>query len=408
MSPRTAPNAPGRLGEPVDLMELRTYLIELDGWLDARRGELEALDEAVRTSEHAEALTPDIALGLQLWQAIQNRYRRLLQVWDRGRVGRKEREQLASLVWGRLDEGAWGGSTGSGLSLPEACRMSDALTGQLRSRLQLDPAGTEAVGRLRDLRASMERLRDQVALEPPETQGRARAQLGALEERLESMSEKAGRGGDIGGLLGPLEADAATFERDLIVGGVLRRQGGAAPQPPAAAPQGGGQQAQQPPAPAQPSIEQRREHAGRLRADLISRGQQLDEFVARVVAQVPNPPKYAVPDVSALGPVPSQASEIDGYLARLERVGKAMEQIDRAYSEALRTSEVLGNELIMLRSEIANQKVADPLLDQLMVIADQMAAMKPRPDQALDVLMDACLHYTNWLAGSATDDGGTR
>ena len=117
MSPTTAPAAPGRLGEPVDVTQLRAYLIALDGWLDARRAELAALDEAVRASEHPDDLTPDVALGLQLWQAIQTRYRRLLQVWDRGRVGVREREQLASLVWGRLDDEAWGGQAASGLQL---------------------------------------------------------------------------------------------------------------------------------------------------------------------------------------------------------------------------------------------------------------------------------------------------
>ena len=109
------------------------------------------------------------------------------------------------------------GTAASGLSLPEACRMSDALCGQLRSRLQLDPAGTQAVARLRDLRATMERLRDQVGLEPPQTIAAAQARLAQLEGRLTMINEKAGRGGDIGGLLGPLEAEAATFERDLIV-----------------------------------------------------------------------------------------------------------------------------------------------------------------------------------------------
>ena len=72
-----APTAPGRLGVPVDAGQLRTYLIELDRWLDARRAELEALDEAVRASDHPDELTPDVALGLQLWQAIQTRYRRV-------------------------------------------------------------------------------------------------------------------------------------------------------------------------------------------------------------------------------------------------------------------------------------------------------------------------------------------
>lgn len=382
MSPAAAPAAPGRLGEPIDVLQLRGYLVALDGWLDARRAELEALDEAVRTSEHSDDLTPDIALGLQLWQAIQSRYRRLLQVWDRGRVATKEREQLSSLIWGRLDDDAWGGLAASGMSLPEACRMSDALTGQLRSRLQLDPAGTQAVGRLRDLRASMERLRDQVALESPQTIAPARAMLSQLEQRLETISEKASRGGDIGGLLGPLEADAARFERDLIVGGVQRRQQAANP-----AKQAG-----------EPTPDQRAELASRQRADLIARGQQLEELVAKVAAQIPNPPKYAVPDVTALGPVPTEPAALDAYLRRLEQVGKAMTMIDRAYADAVRGSEVIANELIMLRAEIEQRGVGDPRLGAMLQAADEMAALTPQPVEAIRSLTDACRHYVGWLA----------
>lgn len=394
MSAIVAPNAPGRLGEPVDVLALRQYLIELDQWLDARRRELESLDEAVRASEHADDLTPDIALGLQLWQAIQSRYRRLLQVWDRGRVAIKEREQLASLVWGRLDDEAWGGVAASGLSLPEACRMSDALTGQLRSRLQLDPAGTQAVGRLRDLRASMERLRDQVALEPAQSADQARAHLARLEERLTEISEKAGRGGDIGGLLGPLEADAATFERDLIVGGVMRRQQVAAQ--PASAPT------------RDDELEQRREHAGRLRADLILRGQQLDEQVARVAAAIPNPPKYAVPDVTALGPVPDAPADLDAYLRRLEQVDKAMSMIDRAYADAVRGAEVFANELIMLRAEISERGISDARLAALLDVAGELAELTPQPVEALQPLLSACRHYANWLASNGSKEAEVR
>lgn len=378
-----APAAPGRLGEPIDILQLRSYLIALDAWLDARRSELESLDEVVRASPNAEALTPDIALGLQLWQAIQSRYRRLLQVWDRGRVATKEREQLASLVWGRLDDEAWGGHAASGLSLPEACRMSDALTGQLRSRLQLDPAGTQAVGRLRELRASMERLRDQVGLEPPASVGPARTQLAELEERLSEISEKAARGGDIGGLLGPLEADAATFERDLIVGGVLRRQ-----------------QVAQAPASSEPANggAQRAELARRLRADLIVRGQQLDELVSRVAAAIPNPPKYAVPDVTALGPVPTDAAQLEAYLNRLKQVAKAMEMIDHAYAEAVRDTQVQANELIMVRTEAGQLGVTDERLETMLQAAEQMLSLRPQPGLAIAALIDACRHYTNWLA----------
>lgn len=390
MSPQTAPEAPGRLGEPVDILQLRSYLIGLDTWLDARRSELESLDEAVRASENADDLTPDIALGLQLWQSIQTRYRRLLQVWDRGRVSVKEREQLASLIWGRLDDEAWGGTAATGLSLPEACRMSDALTGQLRSRLQLDPAGTQAVSRLRELRASMERLRDQVGLEPAGSLSAAQARLQQLTERLSVITEKAGRGGDIGGLLGPLEADAATFERDLIVGGVQRRQ-----------------HAQQAGA-ARQQLAERAELASRLRADLIIRGQQLDAQVAQVSAAIADPPKYAVPDVTALGPVPTEPAQLEAYLAQLAKVGQALDFVARAYTEAMRGSEALANELIMLRAEAERQGAGDQRLTALLNTADELARLAPQPREAITALLEACRHYLSWLAGQSRHrDHGT-
>ncbi|WP_341728852.1 hypothetical protein [Brooklawnia sp.] len=380
MSPVNAPEAPGRLGEAIDTLQLRSYLIALDKWLEARRSELGALDVAVQESEHVDELTRDMALSLQLWQSIQTRYRRLLQVWDRGRVQVREREQLSSLVWGRLDDDSWSGTAASGLSLPEACRMSDALIGQLRSRLQLDPAGTQAVARLRDLRASMERLRDQVALEPPPTSGAARARLAQLEERLTTINDKAGRGGDIGGLLGPLEADAATFERDLIVGGVQRRAN----------------------AQAQQQTAERADAAQRLRADLLARSQQLDEMVDQVVATVGNPPKYAVPDVTALGPVPSaDRAALEQYIVRLQQVGQAMDFVARAYSEALRGSQMLANELITLRSEVDQQRLADPQLTALFGVADDLARRSPQPTEALASLMETCRRYVAWLAGLA-------
>ena len=53
------------------------------------------------------------------------------------------------------------------VSLPEACRLSDALLSQLRVKLGLDPSGAEITERVRQLRAQMERIREQIDLEPP-------------------------------------------------------------------------------------------------------------------------------------------------------------------------------------------------------------------------------------------------
>src|SRR5690606_8164415 len=162
-----APQAPGSLGQPVDVLAMRRYLDQLHTWLQLRRAELDEIDQAVQAAKE-DSLTGDIMLSMMLWKAVEDREQLLLATWDSGRVGVTERERLSSLVWGRmdttLDPSLIGKSTvsnqlGSGLtvSLPEACRLSDALVQQLRMRLALDPAADEHARHIKDLRAQMER-----------------------------------------------------------------------------------------------------------------------------------------------------------------------------------------------------------------------------------------------------------
>ncbi len=229
----TAPNAPGKLGTPVEVQEAMTYLGLLGAWIQQRRTELDALDATILATPDRAQLTNDMMLSLSVWQAIKNRYDLLLATWDSGRVGPTERARLSALIWGHLDDTlpdsgspAPGSAAISGLSvsLPEACRLSDALAGQLRSRLNRSPQADQLAGRVRDLRAQVERLRDQAKLEPPATQSSVLAQVEDISARAEDLAGKSDRGGDIGGLLGPLEIRAATMERDLIVGNTKRRQ----------------------------------------------------------------------------------------------------------------------------------------------------------------------------------------
>ncbi len=132
---------------------------------------------------------------------------------------------MSTLIWGRLDAAT---ASGLSVSLPEACRLSDALLSQLRVKLGLDPSGMEITDRVRQLRAQMERIRDQIDLEPAGgVQQQAALEQSHLARRLKELAEKAGRGGDVAGLLGPLEIEAATFERDLIVNGARRRDAAA-------------------------------------------------------------------------------------------------------------------------------------------------------------------------------------
>lgn len=370
----SAPTAPGRLGEQLDPQRLLSYLTDLSGWIAGRRSELDELDRAAQTSTHAGDLTPDIRLGLTLWQAIKKRTDVMLTVWDSGRVGPLEREKLSQLIWGRLDTpgGVAGGAGMSGMSLPEACRLSDALTAQLRQRLQLDPSGSAALVRIRDLRASLERLRDQVALEPPETMDAARGTLATLASRVQEVAEKAARGGDVGGMLGPLEADAGSFERDLIVGGALRRQ-----------------------------------NAGRVaaltaaREALAARAPALKELVATVVAALTPAPKYAVPDVANLGPVPAAVAELDAYELRLVQAGRAMDVVESAYTGAL-------GELDRLRADLA--EIADDSGEETLVTmvgaAQVLLAREPVPLDAARSLVTACRQYAATLGGGRTPGGG--
>ena len=380
----TAPNAPGKIGTPVPVQEAMTYLGLLGAWITQRRAELDELDAAILASPDRSQLTNDMVLSLSVWQAIKNRYDLLLATWDSGRVGPTQQLQLSALIWGHLDDAPGSGApapstaaiSGLSVSLPEACRLSDALAGQLRSRLNRSPESDQLAGRLRDLRAQVERLRDQARLEPPATQATAMAQVEDVSARTEDLAGRAERGGDIGGLLGPLEIHAATMERDLIVGNTKRRQ-------------------------AQDKLARARE----LRASLQLREQTLNDLVAQAVATVAPAPKYAVPNVDALGPVPSSASQLDGYLGKLGSVSRAMQVVQDAYSHALDARTALASRLAQEVSTAQRAGVAgDPDLARLAEVVESFLARRPAPIEVVASLVDAYAHASSMLA--APDEGG--
>ncbi len=160
-----APQAPGRMGTAIEPALIQVYLGELDDWLRARRTELDELDAAALAADRGGQVAGDMMLALALWKAVQDRYRLIVATWDGGRVLVTERERISALIWGRLD-GASEIPGGMAVSVPEACRLSDALAAQLRTTLSLVPGADAATARIRALRAQLERLRDQVALEP--------------------------------------------------------------------------------------------------------------------------------------------------------------------------------------------------------------------------------------------------
>lgn len=358
-----APSAPGRLGQPLTPAEAQTFLLDLDDWVRARRLELDQLDAAALAAGRGEEIASDMMLSLALWQAVQQRYQLINATFDGGRVGPIEAERLSTLVWGRLD-----GDLGAGLavSLPEACRLSDALVGQVQTRLALLPGADANAARIKQLRANLERVRDQVTLEPSSTRDSARSTLAGLSRRLEDITARAQRGADVGGLLPPLEAEAAVFERDLIVGNAQRRE-------------------------ARDELEQTR----RLRAELEAREAALTMLVASCVRTVDPSPRYAVPDVAALGPVPNTPALIEDHRRVLQRVGKALAMAEGAYATALAEHQQLLDLLDGLRAKAAAHGVADtPDLLASEQQARDVLARRPAP---MPVARSLVTTYQSWL-----------
>ena len=347
----SAPVAPGRMGSALDTQAAQVYLDELGRWRDGRRHELDELDKAALQAPGGSAATGDILLSMALWKAVSDRYELLLATWSSGRVGVTELTRMSTLIWGRLDTNT---ASGLSVSLPEACRLSDALLSQLRVKLGLDPSGMEITERIRQLRAQMERIREQIDLEPAgAAQQQAALEQSRLARRLKELAEKAGRGGDVAGSLGPLEIDAATFERDLIVNGARRRDAAAL-------------------------LERARDQ----RADLQAREVALRSVVEECVRRVDPAPRYAVPDTAALGPVPNTREELETYLRRLDQVSRAMTIAQTAYSKALNDHEELESRLEAYCAKAVAKDVAE-VSDVAQAYQLARAALTERPSRML-------------------------
>lgn len=371
MSGTRAPQAPGAIGEQIAPEELSAYLADLDTWIHERKRELDELDAAALASPLRDRLTADMTLSMALWKAASDRQRLLAATWDGGRVGPQQRERMSTLIWGRLDgtldqrtvDRSSVPASSLALSLPEACRLLDALASQLRVRLSLDPAADAYARRVREVRAQVERLRDQIALEPSPSKRAAQEVWDSLHTRVEDLAARAGRGADIGGLIGPLENEAAVFERDLIVGGSRRRE----------------------------AIDQARA-LGELQADLEAREDALAALAAKTRATVTPAPRYAVPDVSALGPVPSNVEQLVTFRARLERVTAAMNLVEDAFSAALAEHEELSGRLAAAQTWGAG--LHDERARRTFDLAAEVLALMPAPLRVAEPLVQAC---EGWL-----------
>ena len=359
----TAPAPPGAIGTAPEPAVLQTYLAALDDWVRGRRAELDELDAAALAGQRGADVSSDMMLSLALWKAVADRWQLMWATWDGGRVGVTERTRITTLIWGRLPDATSGALA---VSLPEACRLSDALVGQLRTTLSLTPGVDAAAARVKDLRAQLERVRDQVGLEPAVARDAAVDRLAALLQRLADVTERVQRGADVGGLLAPLEADASTFERDLIVGNARRRA-------------------------ARDQLETARE----LRADLVARAEALRLLAATCVRTVEPSPRYAVPDVEALGPIPNTPERLTPYVERLERVSEALTLAQQKYADALAERSQLAELLDAYVAKARSLGVADrPDLADSERRAREVLAREPAPMAVCRQLVST---YQTWV-----------
>ncbi|GGK68238.1 hypothetical protein [Ornithinimicrobium pekingense] len=359
-----APAAPGALGADVPAPELLAYLDAMLRWRDQRRTELEALDRAameLAEPQERAAVTPDVTLSMTLWQAVADRLELLLATWDSGRVGENERRRITTLVWGTLEQpGSRAGAQALAVSLPEACRLSDSLATSLRSRLRLDGSDPRTTERLTALRAQVARIADQVALVPESRRSSAAQAHALLERRVEDVTERLRRGADVGGFLGPLEAEAATVERDLIVAASARAHAKA-------------------------------DHAQATRevAELSARGEAVLALARRARELVTPAPTLGVPDVTQLGAVPSEPEELTAYLSRLERVDRALGVAQTSYAQALARREELALRARTVREALQGDADATAAMASLAQQAQALLEARPTDLTRLEALVQA-------------------
>jgi hypothetical protein len=363
-----APTAPGALGQPAAPDDVLAYLDDLGRWRDARRRELDTLDEAALRSPERDTLSSDVVLSMALWQAVVTRLDALVEVWDSGRVGRTELDRISSLIWGGLEAAP----NSMNLSLPEACRLSDALASSLRFRLSLAP-GSDVVHVVRELREQAERIRDLVAEAPPGDRETGAERLARLDERLAAFSDRARRGADVGGLVEALTRDLARTERDLIVSAATREQ-------------------------ARRSAERARGLVSRLRAQ----GDHVRSVRDACVARVSPAPRLAVPDVTALGPLPTSSQDLEGYVDRLEAVQRALGLAQSAYQAALEEPGELEGLLHGYHAKASATGLVNDDLDGIHRLAHEVLEGVPIDVRRLRALVSA---YRAYL-GSAEHDHG--
>jgi hypothetical protein len=315
------------------------FLDELRRWRDDLRTALDALDRRAQVASSADAFTGDLTLALSLAESISRRTDELITAWDSGRVGDKELARLAELMWARLPDAL---GNPSAFSLDEATALAAALESRLAARLDADTiAGSGAADRIAPLRDTLARCHD-LATTLERRVDEANALTAELDAALASDAKT------LAAEITRIADAADLLERDLIKETALRTS--VSRDAPAL--------------------------AGRV-AKLEQIAADVRETAQRCRDKIADPPRLAVPDVAALGPVPpppdgpdlpgtwtAARAALDAYQARLDQAAAALAEAGRRYAAPLTERAELRGLAEAYRAKAAAAGLAeDPGLD---------------------------------------------
>lgn len=297
--------APAPPAGPGDLPEdgaIDRYLAELGRWRMRREHELRALDELTRTHDERDDLNEDVTSSMALWHAVAQRHDLLMTTWAEATGGNGERDWVAQLIWGVL-EMPDGDAQALALPLPDAMRLSDSLATSLRARLGADGDSIPLSERITDLGTALERVRGRQESDDLDAElDEIDTELQGLRDRARSEPDSAEAMAD----LGALQSRLAGLERRSIVTAAAEAHDRADT-----------------------------EQAATEREHLVAKGEAVRALAERVLNSVHPAPRLGIPDVEALGEVPTDESELATYVANLERVGRALDQAHATYAAAL-------------------------------------------------------------------------
>lgn len=294
-----APTPPAGPGDLPEDGTIDRYLSELGRWRMRREHELRALDELTRTHDDRDALNEDITSSMTLWHAVAQRHDLLLTTWESATDGDGERDWVAQLIWGVL-EMPDGDAQALAVPLPEAMRLSDALADSLRARVGADDDDVPVPERVATLDEVAARLREGVGPDDDTTE------LDEVEAGLTALRDSGRDDEEAAAEVGGLQSRLARLDHASIVAAATEAHGRADA-----------------------------EQAAAERDHLVAKGEAVRALAERVLNSVHPAPQLGIPDVTALGEVPTDETELGTYVANLERVGRALDQAHATYAAAL-------------------------------------------------------------------------